>query len=110
MSLLKIKHLTGNRRNEEAIMFWAISKGVWGYKPQTKQEAGGGGAWELWLQRGLCRAGVALGDPRNTARQRSHLYLPDTGPMNLELSMKNSELVFPAQNHDASLTDSRQVS
>lgn len=53
MSLLKIKHLTGNRRNEEAIMFWAVSKGLWGDKPQMRQEAGGGGAWELWLQRSL---------------------------------------------------------
>lgn len=60
MSLLKIKHLTGNRRNEEAIMFWAISKGLWGYKPQSEQEAeveghGGSGCREVsadlgWLQ------------------------------------------------------------
>jgi hypothetical protein len=108
--LLKIKHLTGNRRNEEAIMFWAISKGLWGYKPQAKQEAGGGGAWGLWLQRGLCRPGVAAGNLRHIARQRSHLYLPDTGPENLELSMKNLELVFLAGHHDSSLTDSWQVS
>lgn len=79
MSLLKIKHLTGNRRNEEAIMFWAISKGLWGFKPQTEQEAEGGGVWEVWLQRGLCRPGVAPENPRHAARaRRGHLRLPDT--------------------------------
>lgn len=110
MSLLKIKHLTGNRRNEEAIMFWAISKGLWGYKPQLKQEAGGGGARGLWLQISLCRPGVPAGNPKHIARQGSHLYLPDTGPRNLELSTKNPELVSPSRRDDSSLTDSRQVS
>lgn len=45
LSLLKIKHLTGNRRNEEAIMFWPFQK-VYGVINCRQQEAEGGGAWE----------------------------------------------------------------
>lgn len=60
MSLLKIKHLTGNRRNEEAIMFWPFQK-VYGVINYRQQEAEGGGAREVWLQRSLQTWGGSLG-------------------------------------------------
>lgn len=79
MSLLKIKHLTGNRRNEEAIMFWPFQK-VYGVINCRQQEAEGGGAWEDWLQRSLQTWGGSR-EPRRAARvRRGHLCLPDTTP------------------------------
>lgn len=97
MSLLKIKHLTGNRRNEEAIMFWPFQK-VYGVINYRQQEAEGGGAWEVWLQRSLQTWGGSR-EPRHAASQERPSLSSRHNPMHQKLAMENPELVFLTQHH-----------
>lgn len=107
MSLLEIKHLTGNRRNEEAIMFGDISKGFWGYKPQTSRRQEVRGLRGLAVEGALQTWGVPREPKVHLQSKGGHLCLPDTAQ---ELSMENPELVSPAWHHNSSLRESRKVS